>query len=268
MCTLTWTTRAAASSGSPLVPDLSGYSAWFNRDERLTRAAEIPPRIQTSPDGVQYIAPEDSEAGGTWIATNEFGLTVALLNGYVVSRGPEREAYESRGVLVRKLAGLESPLEAFALLSPRELSVYRTAVVFIKAPGEPALVARWDGLTVGIDVQAERQLPLTSSSYEQDAVQVSRRALYSSLVREPGQSVDPLAPDPAGLASFQRYVDPVEGPTAFTPTMQRSDAATRSQCEIQVTEQTVRFGYRPGPPHLTDVSVQLELPRRGAGLGN
>ena len=263
MCTLTWTNRLPGQEPSDEV-DGPGYALWFNRDELLTRGPEIPPRIQTSPEGMRYIAPEDSEAGGTWIAVNEHGLTVALLNGYIVSRGPALERYESRGTLVRLLATLERPLEYLAMLSPRELALYRPAVVVLKAPGEPALVARWDGLTVAIDVSGERQLPLTSSSFEQDEVQLSRRALYASLVLGDDESQRAAAPDPERLAAFQSHVDPEHGPTAFTPTMLRSDAGTRSQCHITVTETNVHFEYRPGPPHATEVSVALDLPRSGA----
>lgn len=263
MCTLTWTSRLHGQDEAALT-DLLGYSLWFNRDELLTRGPEIPPRIQTSPEGVRYIAPEDSEAGGTWIAVNEHGLTVALLNGYTLSRGPALHRYESRGTLVRNLAALERPLESLAMLSPKELANYQPAVVFLKAPGEPALVARWDGLTVAIDVNGERQLPLTSSSYEQDEVQKSRRALYASLVLEGVEGERAESPAPARLSAFQSHVDAEHGPTAFTPTMLRPDAATRSQCHIMVTETNVHFEYRPGPPHATEVSVALDLPRSGA----
>lgn len=262
MCTLTWTGRVSTveAAGSP---GTAGYSLWFNRDERLTRAPELPPRVQTTPEGVRYIAPEDSEAGGTWILVNEFGLTVALLNGYIESRGPEREIYESRGTLVRSLAGLMSPLEALGQLSPRDLAIYRPAVVVLKAPGMPALIARWDGLTVAIDMDGERQLPVTSSSYEQDDVQRRRRDLYRTLMAQDAPGSDGSPPAPECLAAFQNYVDPDEGPTAFTPTMARSDAATRSQCQIEVSGESVRFMYRPGPPHVTDVSAVLDLPRCG-----
>ncbi len=264
MCTLTWTTRAKAhTAGSPASPGATehdGYALWFNRDERLTRAPEIAPRLQVTKEGVRYLAPEDSEAGGTWISTNEHGLTVALLNGYTVSRGPARTGYESRGALVRNLAGLRRPQEALGHLTDDALKPYRPAVVFIKGAGEPALVARWDGRQVVLDAQAERQLPLTSSSYEQDDVSQERRAIYERLVLA-GDPGDPLAPDPERLEAFQRFVDPEAGPTAFTPTMQREDAGTRSQCFITVSAEATRLMYRPGPPHSTDVSTTLELAR-------
>lgn len=259
MCTLTWTTLpptpGRAFDGGP------GYQLWFNRDEQLTRAAELPPRVQVAENGVHYIAPEDSEAGGTWITVNEFGVTIALLNGYLESRGPERESYTSRGVLVRSLAGIQKVKEALDPLSPKKLRSFQPAVVFVKAPGEPALVVRWDGRDAAIDVNGERQLPLTSSGYEQDEVQQARKELYRVLVLDAAPHLDPLEPDPALLDAYHRYVDPSEGPTPFTPTMSHPRACTRSQCGIRVTARSVAFAYRPGPPHVTEVSVELELER-------
>ena len=52
--------------------------------------------------GVRYIAPVDSDCGGTWIAANEFGVSVCLLNR---GNGHGPLAAESRGLLVDELGG-------------------------------------------------------------------------------------------------------------------------------------------------------------------
>ena len=54
MCTLSW------------IPGQDGYALCFNRDERRTRAAASPPGLLAR-EGVQFIAPLDGEAGGTWV---------------------------------------------------------------------------------------------------------------------------------------------------------------------------------------------------------
>ncbi len=239
MCTLTWTAHATGNAATPSTGSATdlGYRLWFNRDEQLSRAPEVPPRKQVTEDGTAYIAPEDSEAGGTWLTANEYGVTVALLNGYVESRAAERSSYTSRGVLVRSLAGIRRPKEALAHLAPKALACFRPAVIVIKAPGQAALIVRWDGLCAAIDFSGERQLPLTSSSHAQDEVQRARRALYRRIVLD-----DPNA---ARLSEFQNYVDPEEGPTNLTPVMRRSDAATRSQCVIDVAADRLTFEYAP-----------------------
>lgn len=222
-----------------------GYQVWFNRDERLERGPEIPPAEARTPSGVRYLAPTDSDAGGTWITVNEHGVTVALLNGFTLSKGPERRDYTSRGALVRSLADLTELPQLWARLSPARLAEFRPAVVCLLFPGEHPVVARWDGRDVEVDVDGTGQLPLTSSSYEQDEVQAFRRDLYRERVTAHAAGG---AARPEDLQAFHAYVTP-EGATAMTPSMAREDAATRSHCAIRVRPGEARFSYRPGPPH-------------------
>ena len=259
MCTLTWTHRAthrathSAAAGGP-----GGYRLWFNRDERRTRSAEVPPRVTRPSHGVAYIAPEDSEAGGTWIAVNAFGITVALLNGYRSSLGADREDWTSRGHLVRELAEARRVSEVWRRMAPKQLRVFRPLVLAVIPPDQPALIARWDGRDVTLDPRGHRQLPLTSSSYEQSEVQTRRRSLYAEQVRVDSTTGEAL--DPTELASFQRWT-PKTGPDAFSPSMSRPDATTRSQCQIEVTPDNVLFRYTPGPPHCTPQDPPVQLAR-------
>ena len=91
MCTLTFTGTALdpGISANALREGEAGYTLLFNRDELRTRGPEIAPSETRTDSGVRYVAPTDSDAGGTWIAANEHGVSVALLNG-VESRGSER----------------------------------------------------------------------------------------------------------------------------------------------------------------------------------
>ena len=91
MCTASWLDRP------------EGFELFFNRDERRTRARSLPPRVVTAPDGTRYLAPIDAESGGTWIAVNEHGLAVCLLNRYPEVLAPATP--RSRGHLVTHLAG-------------------------------------------------------------------------------------------------------------------------------------------------------------------
>lgn len=265
MCTLTFTGPAlrAPKRGAPQVAEHAGYQVWFNRDERVERGDEIPPAEARTPSGVRYLAPTDSDAGGTWIAVNEFGVTVALLNGFTVSKGPTRSHYTSRGVLVRSLAGLKHLPELWARLSPAELAPFRPAVVCLLFPGQRPVVARWDGRDVEVDLDGTGQLPLTSSSYEQDDVRTYRRDLYQERVTTRAKGG---AARPQDLEEFHAYVTP-KGPTAMTPSMSREDSATRSHCAIDVRPGNIRFAYQPGPPHGTEpVSViNLRSPHAAPG---
>lgn len=64
-----------------LVKHDGGYILGGNRDEQKKRKAGLPPRVNES-RGTRYLAPVDATAGGTWIAVNEAGLSLAILNRY------------------------------------------------------------------------------------------------------------------------------------------------------------------------------------------
>lgn len=242
MCTLTW------------VHEPDGYRLWFNRDELLIRGPELPPAVAETSLG-RYVAPADSDQGGTWIATNERGVTVALLNGYRESRGPVRERWTSRGHLVRELAHLGTRQQFWRALSPARLAEFRPLVLAFVSPEPPAVIARWDGLDLVLAHDGDRELPVVSSSFKQDEVQRARRALYATLVTDcGGRSV-------ARLEAFQRHVGP-HGPDAYSPSMRRADAATRSQCRVAVDAREVRFEHVPGAPHTTEPRPAVVLARR------
>ncbi len=69
MCTASWSVGEGR------------LSLFFNRDERKTRSEASPPALLTL-DETRLLAALDPDAGGTWLAVNEFGLCVFLLNNY------------------------------------------------------------------------------------------------------------------------------------------------------------------------------------------
>src|ERR1041385_4608949 len=107
----------------------------MNRDERRTRAPATPPERRTL-DGVPVLAPRDGEAGGTWIAVNAFGHTLALLNRWDDSP-----------------IGDSAPLEAAppdrravdAVLTGRPLASFRPFTLVSLSPGEVPWLFEWDG---------------------------------------------------------------------------------------------------------------------------
>lgn len=246
MCTLTWLHESR--------PGGDGYRLWFNRDELLSRGPELPAATAETPHG-RYVAPADSDQGGTWIASNDRGVTVALLNGYSESRGPARSAYTSRGHLVRELATTHKRQEFWRRLSPARLAEFRPLVLVFVAPEPPAVIARWDGLDLVVSYDGDAELPVVSSSFSQDAVQHARRALYATLVEGAGGRSHER------LEAYQRHAGP-HGPDAYSPNMRREDAATRSQCVVSVDAREVRFVHTPGAPHTTPPRPAVVLARR------
>src|SRR6516165_698509 len=95
MCTVSW------------VHQRGGYHLLCNRDEKLTRGTAFAPAL-IERGGVRFIAPIDADFGGTWLAVNEFGISLCLLNGDAGTAPSGATPRRSRGLLLRELAWASS----------------------------------------------------------------------------------------------------------------------------------------------------------------
>lgn len=87
------------------IPEGDGYVIGMNRDEQIARSVALPPERLPIAGGYAIYPREHS--GGTWIAANSFGVTLALLNWYSVT--PSAPKSHSRGEVIPKLiAGEDS----------------------------------------------------------------------------------------------------------------------------------------------------------------
>ena len=242
MCTLSW----ARVEG--------GYELFFNRDERRTRGAELEPALLER-ERVRYVAPRDADFGGTWIAVNERGTTLCLLNGYAAEGlEPEPEVQlESRGRLVIELADAADTRAVAARLCAREAARFRPFLLVALDPRHEALVAEWDGRSLQLDERAEARMPMISSSFAERAVRARRAAVF----RERARDGRPLAPD--ALRACHASHD--GGPSAYSVCMHREDAETRSLTCVRVAPTRVELEHTPGPPCRTGARPPLALER-------
>src|SRR6516225_12282164 len=134
MCTVTW------------LREEGGYHLFCNRDEKLTRKPALPPQLGVR-DGVRYLAPIDGDFGGTWIATNEFGVSLCLLNGALLNGtgGPRPAVVRSRGLLLLDLISSRSLEEVVNTVEATDLTLYASFTLAALSPGEPAMVIEWNG---------------------------------------------------------------------------------------------------------------------------
>jgi hypothetical protein len=201
--------------------------------------------------GVRYIAPVDSDGGGTWLSANEFGLSLCLLNG---STGLQAlGARRSRGLLVRELAWAPSAEECVLWIKLLDLEPYAPFSLVILQPGRSAKLAQWDGLDITIDPAGDRHMPLTSSSFDAEGVRRSRLNEFAQRVRTDGPF------DPALLYWF--HSSHGKAPDAYSTCMHRPDAETVSFSWVIVSQDSIRFLYSPGAPCQTKASEQQILVR-------
>lgn len=246
MCTVTW------HRADP------GYELFFNRDELRTRLEAEPPRRREAraADGgtVAFLAPADGDHGGTWIAVNEHGVTVGIVNGYRTADAAAPPDVRSRGLLVSDLAPARTVREVEEALRATDPARYRSFRLLAIAPDEPLMTAEWDRVALAVDRDAEERIPLISSAVEETDVGAKRR-------REYARAVGPR-PDADRLAAYHR--SHANGPSAYSVCMHRPEAATRSFTRVRVDADRVAMIYHPGTPCEPARETEATLARAGS----
>jgi Transport and Golgi organisation 2 len=227
MCTVSW------------VHQPSGYHLLFNRDEKRTRGTAFAPAL-IERGGVRFIAPIDADFGGTWLAANEFGISLCLLNGDAAtasSGAPPRR--RSRGLLLRELAWASSGCECVLWLKQLDLGPFAPFVLLVLEPDRSATLAEWDGEHLTIDPAGDSHMPLTSSSYHAPEVRRFRQSEFARHV-----DARPIGPD----TLYRFHTSHGASPDAYSPCMHRADAVTVSFSWVIVTREEIRFLYSPSAP--------------------
>lgn len=241
MCTLTW------------LRSNSGYQVFFNRDELKTRQRAIPPCLHKASD-INYIAPIDRDAGGTWISANQQGLTFCLLNNYQACHDLPDRNWISRGLLVRDLAHLPSTDAVISALDSISMLSYRPFdLIIFELRLEPFQLA-WDGTK--LVAKKNPSMPITSSSFNSSEVVSGRIKRIND--------EHPL--NSKSLLEFHSSHAPEKG--AYSVCMHRDDAHTVSFSHIQASEKQITFDYRDGSPCSTATTQSLTLAYRSSLQSN
>lgn len=222
MCTVSW------------LHQRGGYQLFCNRDEKRTRRPASGPKMLMH-DGVRVIAPIDGDFGGTWIAVNEFGMSLALLN-----RGPASPIQLSRGLVLVNLIAARAVSEVRDRIATFELSDFAPFTLAGLEPGSPATLFNWNGRALTVVPHADRCMPLVASSFDPEGVERERRAEFSRLQAESGGLRAGV------LLAFHRSHEPTRGP--HSPCMHRQDAETVSFTWVTVTPSEVNLHYATGSP--------------------
>jgi len=240
MCTASW------------IHNPDGYYLFFNRDERKTRAAALSPTRQSRKQ-VSFIAPTDPEFGGTWIAVNEFGLSVSLLNGANLGSYSNQSSHGgwcSRGLLIHDLISFQSTEKCVSRLGELDLDIFAPFTTIFLEPGKPAVLAEWNGKRTTVIPAGDSWMPLTSSSYDPEGVRLARTR---ELARLSGVSE---AMKPETFRDF--HSSHGERASPYSCCMHRDEAETVSFSCVEVTSREARFAYSPGSPcakHQAEIHV-------------
>lgn len=97
------------------------------RDENPQRSKASVPTIITE-EGINFLAPIDSFAKGTWAGVNEFGNIIILLNGGLENHQKKTTYRKSRGLIVRELLAKEMPIAEWSFLDMTDIEPFTLIV--------------------------------------------------------------------------------------------------------------------------------------------
>jgi hypothetical protein len=259
MCTVTFIARKR------------GYALGMNRDEKLSRPKGRPPRRRVL-DGIQVICPSEA-SGGTWIALNETGATLALINWYQVKRSVAHDSV-SRGRVVSAASSAGSPTVVHARLESlplRRINPFRLIGIF--PPTGEIVEWRWNLRRLQKKIHPWKTQQWISSGFDEPEAQRIRGESFQKALGRIS------TPEVNWLRGLHRSHDPEAGP--FSTCMHRADAATVSYTEIVVASGMATMRYGGGPPcespfssskaHVTTQCLRLnpnaEVANRRVGVG-
>lgn len=235
MCTMTWFLKD------------EGYELFFNRDEQTSRRRAELPATQKQ-NSISYISPTDADAGGTWIAVNEFGITVCLLNHYEFEQIKTYKDWVSRGEIVRNFTTINSIADAIADFNKLELANYRAFRMFVIEPNGNNVLFVWDGHQA--KVQRNVSTPKSSSSVNAKHVKANRKQYFADLNLINSTDVD-------DYLSFHNSHYPSKSEQSVC--MHREDANTVSLSHISIDSNIARFAYTDGSPCESQFEPTIEI---------
>jgi Transport and Golgi organisation 2 len=229
-----------------------------NRDELRCRPVALPPRIEEFGQR-RAVLPVDPTSGGTWVAVNDAGLALALLN--VNSRNAAtapQAAPLSRGKIIPALLHDGTPLSAaFSALDldPAQYAPFRLVLVNRRE----AVEVHSDGTRIRLVWRIGLTSPqfFTSSGLGDQAVEGPRRQLFGEFFDQPG---DRLARQDA----FHRHRWPDR--PHLSVCMDREDARTVSHTVVSIGLDRVMLTYHPDAPDRPAEAVTLTLPIAVGGV--
>ncbi len=221
----------------------------FNRDEsRYRPAAWVSQRRRYG--GRTAILPVDPISNGTWLAVNDAGLVLALLNGTPPGvRGRER-AVRSRGTIIPSLLSccrIDEALDRLVELPAREYGRFRLILLSKREVAE--VMSDGERLWRKRRVSLTGPLLWTSSGLGDHLVERPRHSLFLLHFARPGNWI-------TQQDAFHRHRWPDE--PHLSVCMRRADACTVSYTVLERDESTAHMTYFPGPP---DESVQPTMAR-------
>jgi hypothetical protein len=226
MCTVTFIARQ------------KGYCLGMNRDEKLMRPTGLPPKVKKV-NGRAVISPSEP-GGGTWIAVNDHGVTLALINWYSITAQVGGKAV-SRGEVVNSVSAASSADVAHAALAGLPLNRINPFRLIGVYPATGDIIEwRWNLSRLVRKHHRWKMQQWISSGFDEPTAQCVRGRTFNRALRQHSAvSLD-------WLRRLHRSHSPKAGP--LSTCMHRADAATVSYTEVTVSSGVALMRYHAGAP--------------------
>ena len=220
------------------MPQRAGYCLAMNRDEKRTRQQGLSPSKRNIA-GHKVIYPSEP-GGGTWIALNEQGISLALINWYSVGQRLKRGTL-SRGEVIPSVSTEKAANFIDAGLNDLPLDRINPFRLICAFPASREVIEwRWDlKRLVYQDHQWELRQWVSSGFDEPRAQEVRGGAFQRARHQKSAGSL-------VWLKRLHRSHLPQEGP--FSICMHREDAVTVSYTAVSVFGRRARMEHVRGAP--------------------
>jgi hypothetical protein len=255
MCTVTvipWQNPQA-----PPIPGRGWVRIACNRDEQHTRPVALPPQVRRF--GRRFaLLPIDPASEGTWVAVNDAGLAMTLLNVNLGDGDQRAIRSSSRGSIIPALLACKTMTAAVAQASALDPSCY-APFRLVLADGRETAELCCDGSRMG---PAQRQplgapLLFTSSGLGDRLVEGPRRRLFDEWFNNPDDW-------PRRQDAFHRHHWPDR--PELSVCMRRPDARTVSHTVVTIGPNRVTLAYHPDAPDQPGQVISLSLDRQTGGV--
>jgi transport and Golgi organization protein 2 len=219
------------------IPKTTGYLVAMNRDERLLRQRALPPQISDC-ESLQAVYPREP-GGGTWIGSNNAGITFALLNRN--SGLLKKPKLRSRGEIIPRVLAckdLSQARSSMAAVDPCGMLPFRLVAFF---PGERTILQwSWDNDALQAMRLGWRTHHWFSSGISDELAREARSRTFRDAWRHRS----------AGSAEWLRGLHASHAPArgSFSVCVHRPDAASVSYTEIDYQAPGLTMRYHTGYP--------------------
>ncbi len=234
----------------------SGFTATMNRDEAYSRAPERKPELHAAANG-DWVAPIDSEKGGTWMGANACGVVACIMNAYQPGESllPDTTGrYRTRGEIVPAvLAAGDGDAAQHWIKSELDAAQYPSFTLLV-ASLDQTLICEWLGKgSLTTITNRDPWLVRSSSGWDSAEVVRWREERFNRWIADGAAHIDTLP-------AFHLLQE--AGHAERSPLMRREWSATRSitQARVHANPGRVELRYWPTPtPETRDAATHCSL---------